>query len=92
MSKKEEKTEDEKAYDETVRRVFKRAKQMKKYGPAQKSIIVELVRKATLNVLDYYARDPTAQKINLDRKSHRNVIAKSIGNVFESMLIAKGLI
>ncbi len=78
--------------DEEMKGVFEKARQMKKYGPAQKSLIVELAQKAALNVLDYYACDPTAQRINLDRKSHREIIAKSVGNVFESTLIAKGLI
>jgi hypothetical protein len=78
--------------DERIKMVFERAREMKKYGPAQKSLIVELAQKAVLNVLDYYGCDPTAQRINLKRESHRKIIAKSVGKVFESMLIAKGLI
>lgn len=77
--------------DEEIKKIFKKAKQMKG-DDAQRSLVVELAQEVILNVLSYYGCDPMAQKINLKRKSHREIVAKSVGNVFENMLIVKGLI
>jgi len=83
MSKKE---------DEKIKKVFEKARQMKKLSSQQKDLIIKSAQKAALNVLDYYGCDPDAQRMNLSNESHRNIIAKSVGNVFENTLIAKGLV
>lgn len=77
--------------DREIEEVFTAARELSKNDAVSKTSIVSLAEKAALKVLNYYASDPTAPNLILERKNHRAIMARLIGETFEGMLIKEGL-